>query len=93
MGIGAALHDHGKFDDALQSYSKGLAIQKKHDGPDHHSVGVANFNLALVAEEMGNVFEALKFAEEARRIFGAAVGLSHTDTDATEQLLTRLKNV
>lgn len=90
LGLGAALFDQGRFEEARAPLNEGAKVLSSQDEEGRWSPSsalLAKFlaNLARVEHEMGRFEEAITLHEEALRVRIDALGPDHTDVAASHE--------
>jgi eukaryotic-like serine/threonine-protein kinase len=86
-GLGMALYDLGKNEEALEQLRAGLAARERLFGPRHLTVSFSLNNVCHALLALERPAEALPLVKRALAIAEAAVGTDHPDVAASLQIL------
>ncbi len=81
--LGIVQYELGRFEDALATLQRALAIKEHVYGPDHHEVAVTLTNLGIVQYELGRLEDALATLQRALAIKEHVYGPDHHQVAST----------
>ncbi|ETO14335.1 hypothetical protein RFI_23031 [Reticulomyxa filosa] len=90
--LGLSYHNKGQYNEAIECYKKELPIRKEVFGKTNKSIGDSNWNLACAFEQQKEKKTALKYFEEAYKIYSAALGEVHAETLKVKHKIKELMN-
>ena len=83
--MGVVYEAQGKYEEALEAYSKSLHIKIKVVGQDSPHVADTKYNIAGIHKERGEKVAAKKFYLECETIYAKVYGPDHSETTDAAQ--------